>query len=183
MQRWLREAVLEREDLPAVAQRGLRQQAQLRQAVEDEPRRALLLDALQDAPGGLAELELGRVEQGLLLLGAEAGLGHQLDHRDAVERPPMRRRRGPQLVRRLGKRDVHAALAQAAPLQQELQRERRLAGAGHALDEVEAVAGQATSKDVIEAKDASQSLLACPGAAACGSSLIQSTPVRKQGPR
>ena len=53
------EAVLQREDLPTVAQRGLRQQAQLRQAVEDEPRRPLLCDPLQDALGGLPEFELG----------------------------------------------------------------------------------------------------------------------------
>jgi hypothetical protein len=136
-----REAVLQREDLPAVAERGLRQQAQLRQAVEDEPRRPLLFDPLQDAPGGLPEFELGRVEQGLLLLGAEAGVGRQLDHGDAVERPAVGRRRGPQLVCRLGESDIHPVLAQASALQQELQRERRLARAGSTLDQVEAVAG------------------------------------------
>ena len=73
-----REAVLERQDLPAVAQRGLRQEAQLRQAVQDQPRRPLLLEPLQNAPRGFPEL--GRMKQSLLLLAAEVGLGHQLDN-------------------------------------------------------------------------------------------------------
>ena len=65
--------------------------------------------------------------------------------------------RSSQLVRRLGKRHIHAALAQALALQKELQRERRLAGAGRALDQVEAVARQAAGEDGIEASNAHQS--------------------------
>ena len=152
-----RETVLEREDLPAITQRGLRQQAQFRQAVEDEPRRPLLLDLLQDAAGSLSEFELGRMQQGLFLLGAEIGLGHQLDNRDAVERPAMGRGRGPQLIRRLGQRDVHAVLPHAQALQQEPQRERRFAGARRALDQVEAIACQTACENVIETGNTGQS--------------------------
>jgi hypothetical protein len=62
--------------------------------------------------------------------------------------------RSAQLAGGLGEHDIHAALAPALALQQELQGERRLAGARRALDQVEAIAGQATGEDVIEAEDA-----------------------------
>ena len=150
------EAVLQREDLPPVPQRGLSQQAQLRQAVEDEPLRALLSKASQDPPGGLPEIEIGRMKQGLLLLGVKGGLGQHLHHRDTVERPAMARRRGPEFVCRLAERDVHAALSQASALKQELQRERRLARAGSAFDHIDSGAGQAAGEDVIKAGDAGQ---------------------------
>ena len=58
-----------------------------------------------------------------------------------------------QLFGGLGERDVEAALAQARALQQELQRQRRLARAGVALDEVQPIARKATAEDIIKASD------------------------------
>ena len=78
------EIVLQRQDLPAVAQRALRQQADLGQAVEHDARRLDALDRLEDQPGGLAELEVGGIEQALLLLVVEQALRrHQFEDLDA----------------------------------------------------------------------------------------------------
>jgi hypothetical protein len=58
-----------------VAKRALRKQAQLGQAVEDDPGRVELLDMLEDELCGLAQLHLGRVEHREFLLGVEGRLG------------------------------------------------------------------------------------------------------------
>ena len=80
-----REIVLQRQDLAAVAQRALRQQADLGQAVEHDARGLGALDRLEDQLGGLAELEVGRIEQALLLVVVEQALGrHQLEDLDAL---------------------------------------------------------------------------------------------------
>ena len=50
----------------------------------------------------------------------------------------------------LGERDVEARLAAPHAFEQELQRERRLAHAGIAVDEIEAVARQAAAEDLVE---------------------------------
>src|SRR3954464_12345194 len=68
------EKVLEREDLAAVAQRPLREQADLGEAVEDHPGGAHSLNLGQHHVHGLAEFEIGRVDEALLLLGIEAQL-------------------------------------------------------------------------------------------------------------
>ena len=104
--------MLQREDLAPIAQRALREQADLREAVEHDALRLDPLDRLEDALGRLAELEVGRIEQALLLLLVEQALRrHQLV--DVI------RRRGPavrlgalaQLLLGLGQGDVEAALA------------------------------------------------------------------------
>nr|GFA06095.1 hypothetical protein [Tanacetum cinerariifolium] len=53
-----REIVLDREDLPAVAQRTLRQQADLRQAVDDHTCGLDLLDDLENLLGGFAQFKV-----------------------------------------------------------------------------------------------------------------------------
>ncbi len=73
---------------------------------------------------------------------------------DALERPAVRARHAVQLFLGLGERHVHAAFAAAAAFQQVLQRERGLARARVALDEVDAVRGEAAAEDVVEAGDA-----------------------------
>ena len=87
-----REIMLERQDLAAIAQRTLREQADLRQRVEHDALRLAALERLEDQLGGLAELEIGRIEQALLLIRIEQALGrHQLEDLDFVtDRPAMR---------------------------------------------------------------------------------------------
>jgi hypothetical protein len=65
------EELLQGEDLPAIAQRLAGQQAQLRQRVEHHAGRVQPLDRGEDLLDGGAELDLGGVEQGVLLLRIE----------------------------------------------------------------------------------------------------------------
>ena len=73
----LREEMLDRQDLPPVAQRTLRQQPDLGKAVEHHPARFRALDRVENLLGGLAKLEVGRIEQALLLLGIEQAFRRQ----------------------------------------------------------------------------------------------------------
>jgi hypothetical protein len=93
------------------------------------------------------------VQDRLLALGVEAELVDELVELDAVERPAMRRRRGPQLLGALRQGDVEALLAVRDAVEQELQGERGLAGAGRALEQVEPPLGQAAGQDVVEPGD------------------------------
>ena len=81
----LREVVLDRQNLPPVTQRALRQQADLGQAVEHHPVRLRALHHFEDLLGGFAELEIGRIEQALLLFRIEQAFRRQqFEHFDAV---------------------------------------------------------------------------------------------------
>ena len=152
----LGETLLQRQYLPAVAQRRLGQQSQFRKAVQDDAIGTFTFDRLQNLPGGLAKLELRRMQEGLLPVGTDLPLRRELHQGDAIQRPVMRFGRCRQFLGRLGQRDIHAAFAEAPPLQQELQGERRLACAGRALDQVQTVARQATAKDVVQPDDSGQ---------------------------
>src|SRR5215210_8684730 len=84
------EEVLERKDLAAVAQRPLREQPDLGEAVEDHPGGAYPFDLGQDHVHGLAEFEIGGVDEALLLLGIEAQFRrNKLVDLQAVQRSTM----------------------------------------------------------------------------------------------
>ena len=86
-----REIMLQRQDLAAIAKRGLREQADFRQAVQHDADRLDLLERLEDALGRFAKLEIGRIKQALLLFVVEQAFGRdQLENVDAVERPAVR---------------------------------------------------------------------------------------------
>ena len=53
------EIMLDRQNLPPVAQRALRQQPDFGKAVEDHPGRPVALDRFENLLGGFAELEVG----------------------------------------------------------------------------------------------------------------------------
>ena len=88
------EIMLDRQDLPPVAQRTLRQQPDLGKAVEHHPVRLRAIDGREDLLGGLAQFEVGGIEQALLLLGIEQALRRQqFEHFDPlVELPAVRGR-------------------------------------------------------------------------------------------
>src|SRR5688500_19173787 len=65
------EEVLEREDLPAEAQRVAREQSHLREGVEHDESRAALLDRAEHAVDDLLELDLSGMEE-------RVGLAHRL---------------------------------------------------------------------------------------------------------
>jgi len=113
--------VLQGQDLAAVAQRALREQPDLGDAVEHHAMRLQPLDLLHHHVDRFAELEVGGVKHGLVALRVERQLRrHQLEDIDAVQRPAMAGRAGDQLGARLRERDVEAALAAVAPIHQEL---------------------------------------------------------------
>jgi hypothetical protein len=91
-----REIVLQGQDLPAIAQRALRQQPDFGQAVDHHPFGRVCLDPLEDHSGGLAELQIGRIEQGLLLLFVQQAFRrHQFEDVDARQIPAVRARCAP----------------------------------------------------------------------------------------
>jgi hypothetical protein len=78
--------LLERENLPAIAQRVSGQQTQLRQRVEHDAGRLELLDVEKDLVRRLAQFHFGRVEHRVLLIRLERFLRRQhFAHVDAVE--------------------------------------------------------------------------------------------------
>src|SRR5207253_3689125 len=147
-----REIMFEREDLPPIAKRALRKQTDFGQAVDDDPGRLDLLDRLEDSLGRLAELEVGRIEEALLLVLVEEAFGRdQLEHRQrVVELPPMRQSADAKLLLGFRQRDVEARLSRRGPREKELRRDRRLAGAGAAFDQIDASALQAARQDIVE---------------------------------
>ena len=124
-----REVLLERQHLAAIAQRALGEQANLRQRIEHEPRRFHARAQIDHRLGRLRELDLGGMEQRVLLVAAQRIGGRQLEQLDALERPAVRRRDHLQLFPGLRQRDVDAALAPSRALEQELQGEGGLADA------------------------------------------------------
>ncbi len=149
------EELLERQDLAPVAQGAAGQQPQFGQRVEDHPRGFYLVDVGQDLEGGFAELDLGRVEHGVLLVGLErVGRGQHFTHLYACQVPAVRAGHAQQFVCRFGQGDVHDRFALGRALAQELHGDGGLAGAGGAFQQVEPIGGEAAAQDVVEAGDA-----------------------------
>src|SRR5665213_646621 len=136
----LGEEVFQGQDLAAVAQRALGQQAQFRQAVDHHAAGVDAGDRVADLLGGLAKLHLGGVEQGQFLLGIEHGLRRdQLEDVDAVERPAVALSHQLKLAPGFGQGDVEHPFALAGAFQQKLQGDGGLARARPAFVEIEPV--------------------------------------------
>ncbi len=87
-----REIVLQGQDLTAVAQRALRQKADLGQAVDDDALRPVLFDRFENAFYGFAEFEIRRIQQALMLARVENAFGrHELADLDVISDPPTMR--------------------------------------------------------------------------------------------
>jgi hypothetical protein len=146
------EEMLERQDLPPIAQGALRQEADLGEAVEDDARRLQPFDLGQHHLHGLAELEIGRMHEALLLFRVEAELRRdELEDRNPFEGPAMGRGDGLELAFAFGKRDVKPALSPRDPVHEELQAKRGLARARLALHEVSPIGRVAAVEKVIKA--------------------------------
>ena len=149
-----REDLLERQDLPAKTQRAPRQQAQLRQGVDDHPLGLEPVGLREHGAHGLAQLDLRRVEDRVLLIRLEAGLaGHQLVDVDALQRPAVRGRHRPQLLLGLRQGDVEDPLSASRALLQELQGEGGLPRARQAFDEIQAPGRETPAQDRVQALD------------------------------
>ncbi|MNK85090.1 hypothetical protein D3C87_1049590 [compost metagenome] len=107
------EVVLDREDLTAIAQGALRQQADLGQAVEHHARRLEPLDHFENLPGGFTQLKVRGVQQRLLMLGIEQVFRRrQFEDIDVVVQfPTVGARTLAQFALGFGQGDVQRALA------------------------------------------------------------------------
>ena len=149
----LREEVFQREHLPAIAQRVLRQEPELRKAVEHDPGRIDRADMVEDELGGFAKLHLGGVQDGELEIRVERRFRRdELENIDLIERPAMTSGDELQLLKRFRERDEEDPLALACTFQQELQGDRGFAGAGPALVEVHPVTIETAAQDVVEGR-------------------------------
>ena len=144
------EKLLERKNLSTIAQRIAGQQPHLRQRVEHDAPRANPLEGLEHGGHGVAELDLGRVEDGVLAVAAEAHIRRELVDVHAVERPAVGCRHRAEFVVCLREGDVERGLAPSGGRQQELQSQRRLAGAGITLHQIEPGGGQTAAEDRIQ---------------------------------
>jgi hypothetical protein len=141
--------------LAAVPERVLREQPRLRQRIEHHARRLDALDLRDEAIGGLFEIDLRGLEE-RVLLARLPGCGldrREVVERDPVEAPAVRRGNRMDLLVRLREADVEPELAVGGPVEEELQRERRLAGARITLNQMNAIAREAAAKDLVEPAD------------------------------
>src|SRR5712691_164150 len=146
--------LLQREDLAAIAERFAREQPHFGQRVEDDPRRAEPLDDVENPLNGLDQLDFRRVIERVLVLKSRAFGRRELRDLDPLEGPAVRIGDGPQFDLRLRERDVEAGFTAFPALDQKLHRERRLAGAWIAFDEVYPVGREAAAEQLIESFDA-----------------------------
>ena len=145
------EELLERQHLPPVAERILGEQPHLRQAVEHHAGRAHPLHLVLDQADELAQLEFPGVENGLVTPATQhLGRGVELEHREIVERPAVGAGGKGQLLPGFGERYVEHRLATRRALAQEFKGERRLAGAGRALQQVEMAGRQPATQDRVQ---------------------------------
>jgi hypothetical protein len=77
-------------------------------------------------------------------------VGEELQDVDAIERPAVRPGVGDQLAPRLRQGDVQAPLTHPHTIEQVLHRQRGLAGAGIAVDQVEAAGNEPTVKYFVQ---------------------------------
>ncbi len=131
------EVVLDRQDLPPVAQGTLRQQADFRKAVEHHPGRLDPLHHFEDLPRGFPQLQVRGVQQALLVLGVEQAFRRdQLEDVDVlVQLPAVGLRALAQLALGFREGDVQAALAGGGAGPQKMQGHGGLAGTGFAFQQ------------------------------------------------
>ena len=110
--------MLSGEDLAAVAQRTLRQQADFGEAIQDNPVGLGAFEGFENALGRLTEFEIGGIEQALLLIFVEQAFWrHQFENLEPIaERPTMRRRALAQFGFGFRERDVEGLSPAAAPV-------------------------------------------------------------------
>ena len=147
------EVLLERQDLAAVAQRTLGQQANLRQRVEHQ---TLRLDAGATSSTALV-VSASSTSDGWNSVfwssSAQRIGGRQLEHVDPVEGPTVRRRDHLELFLGFGQRDVDAPLAAPLSFQQELQGQRGLADPRIPFNQQQSAGGETAAQDIVQSRD------------------------------
>ncbi len=145
------EELFERKNLAPVTQRILGQQPHFGQAVEHHPHRLQFVDPVHHLARRFAQLDFGWVEHRLLRIKIKVVFACQLVDRQRGQVPAMALTHRNQLVGGFGQGDIQAGFAPRHAVEQELQAERGLAGAGRTFDEIHALGRQAATQDVVKA--------------------------------
>ena len=150
------EVMLDRQDLPAIAQRALREQADLRQAVDDHAGRLDPFDHLEDLPGGLAQLQVGGVQQALLVVSVEQAFGwSQFEDMDVViQVPTVGLGALAQLALGFGQGDVQRRFAVFRTGLQKMQGDGGFTSAGFTFQQEQMATREPTAKNVVKTFDA-----------------------------
>jgi hypothetical protein len=149
--------LLERQNLTAVAQRVLGEQAYFGERVKHHTGGGNPFYLGQNGLGSLVQFDLGRVKHsGVRIYKQIIFRGDKLEEIDAIEGPAVRGRRYAQLLGRLGECNVETSLPTMGAIEQELHGQRRFAGAGVAFNQIEAPRSEPTLKNVIKPSDASR---------------------------
>src|SRR4051794_33390582 len=118
------EEVFESQNLPAVAERVAREQADLGQRVQNYAARLQTIHFLENVLCGVLEFHVGRMERGILILGPKTILGgREFVNGNVFERPPVGTGYFLDLLFRFGQRYVEDALTPDSPIHQELKPE------------------------------------------------------------
>src|SRR5690348_10434821 len=132
-----RKELFQDEKLTPVSQRILCEEPHLRETVEDDTAGLDLLDLSLDQFDRFAELHLPAMKDRLVPPRTEHVVsGAQFENIDVVEIPTVGRSDDVQFLLCLGKGDVKTAFSPGSSFQQELDGERRLAGARRPLEKI-----------------------------------------------
>jgi hypothetical protein len=148
------EELFEREDLAPESKRVAGQHAHLRQRVEDDADGIVALDRLEHCADGLLQLDFRRMEQRVRVLRILRRRAGELEDIDSVQRPAVRLRGSPKLVRGFGERDVEAAFPDGAAGKQKLYGQRGLSASRLAVNKMEAIGRKTTTQNRVESRNA-----------------------------
>ena len=137
--------------LAAVAERVAAEEADLRQAVEDDPRWAVAVQRLANLAGHRDQLDVGRVEDRVLPLPLDPlGFRVEVEDLDPVQVPPVHPRIVAEFLLRLRERHIQHRLSPPRPLDQELHPQGRLARAREPANEIHSPGQQTALEDFVQ---------------------------------
>ena len=150
------EILFEGEDLPAVAQRGLREQPELGKGIEGNSRRSHSVHGLEEQFGRFVQLHFGWMKKGVLPFERKLFIDRgQLHDLHPIQRPAVGVCDFFDFVACFRQADVEDFFTGLRSRQKELQRERRLARAGRSLDKKNSATRQAASEHIVQSGDSS----------------------------
>ena len=116
----------------------------------------MAVDYREDETEGALKLHFARMKERVRFFVRRLVIGGELEDLDALERPSVRLGDTTQLRRAFGERDVERAFSPGPPLEQEMERDRRLARAGLSVDQIEMVRRQPPMEDRIQTGNAGE---------------------------
>jgi hypothetical protein len=138
-----REVVTQSQNLAAVVEHIARQMTDVGERVKHYACRSDTIYRLEDGPGRLRQLDIGRRKKGISLFLFQSFLGNrEVEHLDGVDIPPMRHGGVPQFALRFREGDPQTSLAGLESADEEMKADGRFAGARISLNQIEVTAGE-----------------------------------------